>query len=302
MRTVQWLDLAAVTPDGRRFPAVLVAIAAAWLTIVIAQTSGNAAALHHHALIEGGTPPAVAITTFLATWQIMVVAMMWPASLPAIRSFRESGWIPRPRLAVATFLGTSATVWASFGLAAFLGDMALHHRRRCDALARGTAVAHRSRRPRGRWRLSVHAAQTALSGGLSPTNGSNDARQARRMGPNSSRPPSRFRLSRQLVGADACHVRRRFRQLVVDGGSLRPDGLRGNGATREARRDGGGHRAAPGRLDRPVGPIPRSCLALRIIARCKQGRNSRPVHPDFRWDTDLVSSVLDAPMGNHRPT
>ena len=127
MRTVQWLDLAAVTPDGRRFPAVLVAIAAAWLTIVIAQTSGNAAALHHHALIEGGTPPAVAITTFLATWQIMVVAMMWPASLPAIRSFRESGWIPRPRLAVATFLGTSATVWASFGLAAFLGDMALHH-------------------------------------------------------------------------------------------------------------------------------------------------------------------------------
>jgi predicted metal-binding membrane protein len=103
-------------------------IVGAWLTIVIAQASGNAGALHHHAQIEGGTPPGLAILAFLIAWQVMVVAMMWPASLPALRAFRDgSGGLARPRRAVATFLGTFAIVWATFGLAAFFGDVALHH-------------------------------------------------------------------------------------------------------------------------------------------------------------------------------
>lgn len=122
------LDLAAVARKGPRFPGVLVLIVGAWLVIVIAQASGNAAALHHHALIEGGTPRGLAILGFLIGWQVMVVAMMWPASLPAVRAFRDgAGWLGRPRQAVAIFLGTFAIVWATFGLAAFLGDVALHH-------------------------------------------------------------------------------------------------------------------------------------------------------------------------------
>lgn len=102
-------------------------VVGAWLAIVVAQVTGGAATLHHHALIEGDTPPGLAIVTFLVAWQVMVVAMMWPASLPAVHALRDR-WpgLPRPRLVVAIFLGMSAIVWAGFGLAAFIGDMAVH--------------------------------------------------------------------------------------------------------------------------------------------------------------------------------
>jgi predicted metal-binding membrane protein len=104
------------------------AIAGAWIVIAMAQASGNAAALHHHALIGGDSPAAIAIPTFLIAWQVMVVAMMWPASLHAVDAFRRgSPNLVRPRQAVATFLGSSAIVWAGFGLAAFVGDVAVHH-------------------------------------------------------------------------------------------------------------------------------------------------------------------------------
>lgn len=103
-------------------------IAGAWLLIVLAEASGTAARLHHHALIGGDTPIGTAIPTFLIAWQVMVVAMMWPASLHAVDAFRHGSLDrSRPGLAVATFLGTSAVVWAGFGLVAFFGDAALHH-------------------------------------------------------------------------------------------------------------------------------------------------------------------------------
>src|SRR6187401_1028494 len=90
-------------------PATSLAIVGAWLAIVIAQVTGNAAGLHHHALIEGSTPPGLALAAFLVSWQVMVVAMMWPASLPAVLALRGR-WsdLPRPRLVIAAFLGTSA--------------------------------------------------------------------------------------------------------------------------------------------------------------------------------------------------
>lgn len=109
-------------------PATTLTIAAAWLVIVSAQVTGSADGLHHHALIEGKTPLGLAVLSFLVAWQVMVVAMMWPASFPAVHSLLDR-WpeSSRRRLLVATFLGTSAVVWAGFGLAAFVGDMALHH-------------------------------------------------------------------------------------------------------------------------------------------------------------------------------
>jgi predicted metal-binding membrane protein len=120
---------AVVTPSrASAFPAISMTIAGAWLVIVIAQASGNAAALHHHALIGGDSPASIAIPTFLIAWQVMVVAMMWPASLHAVDAFRHgSPNLLRPRQAVATFLGSSAIVWLVFGLAAFVGDVAVHH-------------------------------------------------------------------------------------------------------------------------------------------------------------------------------
>jgi hypothetical protein len=42
-------------------------IAGAWLIAVVAQATGNAALLHHHALIESGPPLWVAVPIFLVT-------------------------------------------------------------------------------------------------------------------------------------------------------------------------------------------------------------------------------------------
>jgi predicted metal-binding membrane protein len=118
---------AAVAQDRSPFSAISMAIATAWLVILIGQASGNAEALHHHALIENGTPVAIAIPTFLIAWLVMVVAMMWPASLHSVDAFlRGSPNLERPALAVATFLGVSASVWAGFGVATFIGDVAIH--------------------------------------------------------------------------------------------------------------------------------------------------------------------------------
>ena len=102
-------------------------IVGAWLVFVIAQASGNTAALHHHALIEGNTPIAIAIPAFLIAWLVMVVAMMWPASLHAVHAFtRRNPHRERPTLAVAVFLGASAVAWLGFGLTIFIGDIGVH--------------------------------------------------------------------------------------------------------------------------------------------------------------------------------
>jgi predicted metal-binding membrane protein len=114
--------------DSPRVMVVALAIGGAWLIAVLAQLTGNAGALHHHALIEGGPPLWVALPLFLVAWQVMIAAMMLPASLPALRVFaRASAGLSRPRLAMAAFLFAYAAVWTAYGLAAFLGDVGLHH-------------------------------------------------------------------------------------------------------------------------------------------------------------------------------
>ena len=112
---------------GWRLPVLPMAIAGAWLIAVVAQSTGNAALLHHHALIEGGSRPWIAVPIFLVTWQVMIVAMMLPASLPSISVFSAgAARLARPRRALAAFLGTCALMWTAFGLLAFAGDVVLH--------------------------------------------------------------------------------------------------------------------------------------------------------------------------------
>ena len=103
------------------------AIAGAWLVAVAAQVTGNAAMLHHHALIEGDSPLWVALPVFLVGWQVMIAAMMLPASLPAIGDFNAGvSRLAQPRRARTAFLGSYTLVWTIFGLLAFLGDVVLH--------------------------------------------------------------------------------------------------------------------------------------------------------------------------------
>jgi predicted metal-binding membrane protein len=119
--------------DGRRIPpAVLVAIALAWIATVAAQSSGKAILLNHGRLIEGGPlskPPPLwlALPLFLLAWQVMVVAMMLPSSLPLFRLFRvTSARQPRPGVVRGAFLGGYLVVWAGFGALAFLQDIGIH--------------------------------------------------------------------------------------------------------------------------------------------------------------------------------
>jgi predicted metal-binding membrane protein len=119
--------------DGRRLPpAILVAVALAWVVSVLAQSSGRAVLLNHGRLIEGASgiaPPPLwlALPLFLVAWQVMVVAMMLPSSLPLIRMFRVASR-EQPRVAVVrgAFLGGYLAVWGTFGILAFLQDVGVH--------------------------------------------------------------------------------------------------------------------------------------------------------------------------------
>ena len=120
---------------GRAWSAIELAgllIAGAWLGAVLLQVTGHAAALHHHALIEGedGQPPPalwLAIPAFLLAWQLMIAAMMLPGSLRAVRVVGASRLVGRPVTALAGFLGAYSLAWTAFGLVAFVGDIGLHH-------------------------------------------------------------------------------------------------------------------------------------------------------------------------------
>jgi predicted metal-binding membrane protein len=119
---------------GRRFPpAVLAAVALAWLVTIVAQSSGRAVLLNHGRLIEGvppflKPPPLwVALPLFLLAWQVMVVAMMLPSSLPMVRLFTAaSSGQPRPAVVRGTFLSGYLAVWGGFGAVAFVQDIGIH--------------------------------------------------------------------------------------------------------------------------------------------------------------------------------
>jgi predicted metal-binding membrane protein len=87
----------------------------AWLAIVAADASGYGALLHHHALLENGPPLPIAVGLFLISWQVMVAAMMLPASSVAIDRHGSIRF-------VAGYLAT----WTVFGLFCFAGDALIH--------------------------------------------------------------------------------------------------------------------------------------------------------------------------------
>jgi predicted metal-binding membrane protein len=107
--------------------AVFAAIALAWALALLAEASGRDELLHHDALLTGGLPFALALVLFLLAWQAMVAAMMLPSSVPLVVLFaRAAARQPRPRAALAAFLGGYALVWTGFGWAALAGDAVLH--------------------------------------------------------------------------------------------------------------------------------------------------------------------------------
>lgn len=115
------------TPPRAWLKVVSVAIPLAWLVAVAAQATGEAGLLHHDALIEGGGSLWLALPSFLVAWQVMVIAMMLPASLPALRVFASASTSQeRTRRAWPAFLGGYLAIWSVFGALAFAGDLVLH--------------------------------------------------------------------------------------------------------------------------------------------------------------------------------
>jgi predicted metal-binding membrane protein len=105
---------------------VLAAITLAWLAALVAQATGAASLLHHDALLDDGYT-VWALPAFLLAWQVMVAAMMLPSSLPLVRLFAVAlAGQPRPRAALAGFLGGYALVWSAFGALALSFDLGVH--------------------------------------------------------------------------------------------------------------------------------------------------------------------------------
>jgi len=113
----------------RRRPLVVIvaAIALAWAAAIAADVLGGSRGLHHDALIQGGWPLPAALTVFVAAWQLMIVAMMLPSSLPLIRLFvAVTARQERSGRSTAALLSGYAAVWTIFGAAAFLLDTVVH--------------------------------------------------------------------------------------------------------------------------------------------------------------------------------
>jgi predicted metal-binding membrane protein len=108
-------------------PAVLGAIALAWVIAAVAQATGRGRLVQHDALIHSGLPLWAGLGVHLVAWQAMIAAMMLPSSLPLVRLFAfVSRNQDRPAAAMGSFLGGYALVWTGFGALAFLGDVLLH--------------------------------------------------------------------------------------------------------------------------------------------------------------------------------
>jgi predicted metal-binding membrane protein len=108
--------LVATTP--RPGPIVFL-VAAAWLTLLVLAASGYGAVIRHDRLLVDGPPLWLAAIAFVGGWQVMVLAMMAPASLHAFNRVA-------PGRDLAVFTLAYLAVWSAFGLAIFFFDASVH--------------------------------------------------------------------------------------------------------------------------------------------------------------------------------
>ncbi len=103
-------------------------VGAAWTTAIIATLSGWRILIDHHYLLEeSGLPWAIAAVVFLASWQVMLVAMMAPSGVLIMPGI-PADWSKRthPNRTLALFFAGYASAWTVFGLLAFTDDTLIH--------------------------------------------------------------------------------------------------------------------------------------------------------------------------------
>lgn len=120
------------TPAGSvlsRVPWPWLLVGSAWLATVTATVSGYGFVFNHDALIEGGILPwPLAALVFLLSWQLMIIGMMLPSSMPLVRLFLQANRANRGTWReTAAFLLGYAAIWTGFAVSAFLGDTQIHH-------------------------------------------------------------------------------------------------------------------------------------------------------------------------------
>jgi predicted metal-binding membrane protein len=104
-------------------------VVGAWLLILAAAMTGRGdLLLDHDAVLQHRSFAwPLVMLLFLAVWQLMVMAMMVPASVPMMQAFRAvSRRREHPRLTYGLFLLGYGAVWTGFALVALLGDSGLH--------------------------------------------------------------------------------------------------------------------------------------------------------------------------------
>src|SRR5262245_55748462 len=105
-----------------------VLVAAAWAVALLAAITHRTYLIDHDYLLEQSHLPWLAtLAIFLASWQIMTVAMMLPSSMPMVYMLvYASRQQMRPRMVKVAFLASYAVVWTTFAVAAFFGDTLIH--------------------------------------------------------------------------------------------------------------------------------------------------------------------------------
>ena len=106
-----------------------------WVLVIVAWTVALLATLtkqtflinHTYLLTQSHLSWIVALVVFLASWQVMTVAMMLPSSMPLVYMMvLTSRRQQHPWATQAAFLAGYALVWTTFALAAFLADTLVH--------------------------------------------------------------------------------------------------------------------------------------------------------------------------------
>jgi predicted metal-binding membrane protein len=111
--------VAALGPRLSRFLPVVGLAGLGWLVLLAFTATGNGAVIRHDRLLQGGPPLWLATVWFVAGWQVMLAAMMVPASVIAFARLKVGR-------AMAGFAAAYLAVWTVFGLAIFFLDAAVH--------------------------------------------------------------------------------------------------------------------------------------------------------------------------------
>jgi predicted metal-binding membrane protein len=131
MKSLFQCDQKGALTDSRGWAPVIwpwVLVIAAWTVALLAVLTKQAYLINHNYLLtQSHLSWIAALVVFLASWQVMTVAMMLPSSIPLVNLIVHTSRRQRhPWATQAAFLAGYAVVWTAFAFVAFLADTLVH--------------------------------------------------------------------------------------------------------------------------------------------------------------------------------